>query len=401
MKKIKGVRKRSENTYQFTVSVGATSSKGYGRRYKTYEVTQKMTPKQLEEHLRHEYLKFKQEVLSGEYITPEKMTFSAFSDIWNDKFASKELSETTHAGHLTRLKNHIIPEIGHLSMDSIKSLTLVELLDNLKRKDGKEGSLSIHAKEDVYKTLKSIFKYAVQWRIIKAELDPMKGVNKPKSNNTENKIVNVYEPHEVTEILKAVQNEPPHWRVFLTLAIVAGVRRGENLGLEWSKVDFENNRLDITQTIVRGKSGPLIKSPKSQSSKRLIALPQSVMEELKRYRIHWIEEKLKMREAWIEDEREWLFCNEDGTHFFPTTPTTWWKRFTERNEIRYIRLHDLRHTSATLLIAQGVHAKIIAERLGHSNIKITMDTYGHALRSADQAAADTFENLFEPKKNIK
>ena len=78
MSKIPGVRKRSENTYQFTVSTGKASSKDYGRKYKTYTVEQKLTPKQLVEHLKHEYLKFKQEVLSGEYIAPEKMTFAAF-----------------------------------------------------------------------------------------------------------------------------------------------------------------------------------------------------------------------------------------------------------------------------------------------------------------------------------
>ncbi|MGG1811014.1 MAG: tyrosine-type recombinase/integrase [Bacillota bacterium] len=102
---------------------------------------------------------------------------------------------------------------------------------------------------------------------------------------------------------------------------------------------------------------------------------------------------------WIEHEHEFVFCNENGKHYYPTTPTTWWKRFAERSGVRFIRLHDLRQTSATLLINKGVHAKIISERLGHSNIRITMDTYGHALQTADQEAANKLDSLFTRQKN--
>lgn len=230
------IQKRGEHSYLFTVSTGKDAKGRYKRKTKTYRVEKKMTPKQLEQHLQHEYLKFKSEVMSGEYITPEKMTFAVFVEEWEKKFASKELSETTYLGHISRLDNHILPEIGHLPMDGIRSMLLLDLLTNLKRKDGKEGPLSNHAKGDVHKTLKSIFKYATLWRVI--NVDPMDGISKPVDKHEAEKEVNVYEPEEVTALLAAAQNEPPHWRIFLTLAIVAGVRRGENLGLEWSKVDF-------------------------------------------------------------------------------------------------------------------------------------------------------------------
>lgn len=121
------------------------------------------------------------------------------------------------------------------------------------------------------------------------------------------------------------------------------------------------------------------------------------MQELKEYKLHWKKERFRMGDKWLEEEREWLFCNENGKHFYPTTPTLWWGRFTQRAEVRHIRLHDLRHTSATLLIAQNIHAKIISERLGHSRINTTMDVYGHALRSADRKAADSMDNLFAKK----
>lgn len=395
---MKGIEKRGENTYRFTVSLGRGADGKYKRERKTYTVQQKFTPKRLKEHLKHEYLKFKNEVESGNYISPQKMTFEAFVSEWRKKFADNGLSETTLTGHLTRLDVHILPVIGHLDLDKINSMILLDLMSNLTRKDGKEGPLSIHTKEDVYKTLKSVFKYAVQWRILTN--DPMEGVDKPRDTGQQDSDLNVYEPEEVTALFESVQDELFHWRVFLSLAITAGLRRGESLGLEWSDVDFENSRIEIKDTIVRGRNGPLIKSPKTRTSRRLVTLPPFVMEELKQYRVHWLKERLRMGDRWTEKDREWLFCNEDGSHFYPTTPTTWWKRFTERAGVRFIRLHDLRHTSVTLLIAQQVHMKVISERLGHSKINITMDQYGHVLKSADQAAADTFQSLYKPKKDI-
>lgn len=386
MIKIPGVRQRSDGTYQFTVSTGRASSKGYGREYKTYEVTKKMTPKQLEEHLKHEYLKFKQEVLSGEYITPEKMTFEAFTKEWSVKFAERKLSETTYMNRQHALKNHIVPVIGFLRLDQIKTMTIVNLLDNLKRIDGKEGELSDSSKEDVYKALKSVYKYAVQWKVVST--DPMIGVEKPQSRQkVKEEELNVYEPAEIEQLFIAAEHELYHWRVFITLALAAGLRRGELLGLEWSRVDFEKKEIDISTTIVKGRKGPVIKDPKSKASKRLIALDDNMMKELELYRKHWVAEKLLMGAGRIEKEREWIFCNEDGTHFYPDTPSLWWRRFTERAELRHIRLHDLRHTSATLMIAQKIHAKVIAERLGHSRISVSMDTYGHLFRSADHEAA--------------
>ncbi|MFC4409443.1 tyrosine-type recombinase/integrase [Chungangia koreensis] len=392
------IQQRGEGSYFFTVYAGRGADGKYQRKTKTYTVdpTLKLSPKKLKEHVEHEYLKFKQEILSGSYVAPSKMTFATFVEQWKSKYADKELSDTAYLGHVNRLENHVLPVLAHYNMEQITSLLLLDLLSNLKRKDGKEGELSYYSKEDIYKTLKNVFKHAKMWNVIPT--NPMEGVSKPKNKDkTTVKELNVYEPEEVAALLEAVQNEPIHWRIFVTLAIVAGIRRGENLGLEWSKVDFQNNQIEISQSIVKGKNGPIIKGPKSKASYRVVSLPQSVMEELKEYRIHWVKEKLKVGDLWVEEEREWLFCNLDGTHFYPDTPGNWWRKFTKRANVRYIKLHDMRHTSATLLIAQGIHAKVISERLGHANTNVTMGTYGHVLKSADRAAANTFEGLFKSK----
>ncbi|MEK3731922.1 MULTISPECIES: site-specific integrase [unclassified Paenibacillus] len=159
---------------------------------------------------------------------------------------------------------------------------------------------------------------------------------------------------------------------------------------------------DISRSFCRNRFF-FIKEPKTKNSKRKVALPASVLEELREYYAYRVKERDKLGDAWngrdIEG-REWnfVFSHPDGTPFHHERPYLWFRQFIMKNGLRYIRFHDLRHTSATLLINQGVHAKIISERLGHGNITTTMNIHGHALRSADQAAADKLDSLFSTRK---
>ena len=194
-----------------------------------------------------------------------------------------------------------------------------------------------------------------------------------------------------------MKDELLHWQVFISLALACGFRRGELLGLEVKHIDEDNKTIEIEQSISRGKGGrPYFKSPKSFSGYRVVSVPDSVMVLLKKYLHERNKEKLRLQDQWPKDrEHDWLFYNiKNGNHLYPSTPTTWWRRFTERAGLRYIRLHDLRHTSATLLINQQIHSKIISERLGHADIRITMNTYGHQIREADEKAANALNDLF-------
>ncbi|WP_342505675.1 site-specific integrase [Sporosarcina sp. FSL K6-2383] len=390
------IEKRGENSYRFTVYLPINAKGIYPKERMPYKVEGKFTPKQLEEHLEHEYLKFKTQVLSGNYIRPQEMTFAEFRTEWDVKYASK-LAGTTHGNHQRKLELHISPVLDHMEMKQINEFILMKLLDELERKDGKDGELTYHSKQDVYGTLKSVFKYAVRWKVLKD--NPMDGVEKPKPTDTEEDYeeVQVYEEDEIAELMQLLQTELPHWRVMFTLALAAGLRRGELLGLEWNNVDFENNQIEIRTTIVLTKSGPLIKKTKTKSSRRTVTLPESMMAELRLFYDQQEIEKTDAGDSWIEEEYNWVFRQRDGTHMYPSSPTNRWSKFLKKHEFKYIRLHDLRHTSASILIAQGAHAKIISERLGHSDISVTMNTYGHAFKSADRAAANMLESIFKPR----
>jgi len=394
------IRKRSENTYQFIVSLGLGADNKYKRKYKTYTVKEKMTPKQLQAHLEHEAYKFEQKVLSNAYISPGDMNFKDFSSEWIIKYLEKNVSESTIMNRQNALNNHILPVIGHININKINTMMLLDLLDNLKRKDGQNKPLSVASKLEVHKTLSVIFKHAVEWNVIAS--NPMLNVKKPVDKKKHDKELNVYSADEVKSLLEAVQDELEHWRVFISLALATGMRRGELLGLEWDSIDLDKGTIDIRQIISKTRSGSEVKTPKN-NSKRLISLPTSIIEELKRYKTHCKVEKMKLQHKWTEQTHDWVFFNEEGSHFYPDTPSRWWNRFLDRvnkelnkedkSTIKKIRLHDLRHTSATLLIAQNVHAKIISERLGHKKISTTMDIYGHALPVADKEASSKLNDI--------
>ncbi|MDX8366710.1 site-specific integrase [Cytobacillus sp. IB215665] len=393
------IQKRGTNSFLLVVEAGYDAKGKRIRRTKTIRIDDDKllkTTKKLNNHLELELAKFRMEIEAGEYIAPEKMTLERFVSEWENKYAVSELGELTLDTYLRHLRNHILPYFGHMRLDQVKPIQVTTFLHALVRKDGKEKQLSSGTKIYIYRVLRNVFQRAVEWKII--QQNPVADVKRPR--DTRENDINVYNEKEVEILFSLVQNEPSHWRVFTSLALAAGLRRGELLGLEWSHVDFEKGTLSIEQTIVRGKNGTsTIKGTKSRKSRRIISLPPSIMEELKIYNLKWKKEKMKMRDRWIENNHEWLFCNENGKHFYPTTPSTWWRRFTNRVEVSYIRLHDLRHTSATLLINQGIHAKVISERLGHADIRVTMDTYGHVLQTADKEAAQKLDGLFSQQKS--
>lgn len=392
------IEKRGERSWRLEVSAGFDSEGKRIRYRKTITVEDDSLlkkEKKLREYLETELIKFRQEVEAGAYIKPEKMTFGQFVKEWEEKYAREHLSPGTLEAYKLHLKNHILPEFGNLSLDKIKPIHIVGFLSDLKKHTIKNGNrLSAGTIAYIYRVLRNVLERAVEWKLIKE--NPAASVRRPADKKERE--ISVYSEEEVEKLFLSAQNELPHWRMFITLALATGLRRGELLGLEWKHVDFQTGTIRIEQSLSRGEKGkPMLKDPKSKHSIREISLPSSVIEELKAYRKQWAKEKLQLLDLWEEKEHEYVFCNEKGHPFYPTYPRVWWKRFTERAGVRYIRLHDLRHTSATLLINQGVHAKIISERLGHADVRTTMNIYGHALRSADKEAAEKINDLFKKR----
>jgi len=390
-------QQRGERSWYLYVEAGTKPDGSRDRKTRTIKIDDAAilkSEKKTIEHLDSEWYKFKAEIESGLYIKPGKMTFSSFMDIWETKFVLKHLEETTIFNYLYHANKRIRPHFGEKTINKIKTMHLVDFLDKL-ADEGVGSATRVY----VFRVLRSIFTKAKEWKILTE--NPMDGVTKPKDTPKE---MEVYSEEEVYTLLAALEKEDIRFRVIVSLALTTGMRRAEILGLEWKHIDLDKGIIDIKQTIPKTKKeGAVIKGPKRQSSVRKIVVPSSVVVELKVYQAHMMRVRSNSEIPWEGGDYHFVFARKNGLPLHTNSIGDRWRSFHRLRcpGIKYIRFHDLRHTSATLLINQGVHAKIISSRLGHAKISTTMNVYGHVIESADRAAADTFDNLFNPPNTAK
>lgn len=389
------VRNRGNDKWQLEVDLGytidpVTNKRKRKKKYKTIKAKGVRKAKK-------ELTKFVAEVTGEGYFEPEKMMFADFvMKEWLPKHAEKHLAPTTLDTHMVYIKNRILPAFQLFRLDQIKPIHIVDFLHNLSekdmRQDGKKGELSPATIFYHYRILNNIFNFAVSCQLLKES--PLKGVDKPKVIEKE---INVYDDEQIKKIMTYLDKEPLHWQIAIKLTIATGLRRSELLGLEWKHIDLENSLIKIRQGVTYTKEkGYVIGELKTKGSKRDVTIPKSLVKPFEKLKVIRNQERLAFEKLWDENHF-FIFANENGKPYHPRSINRFWERFLEKNKLPYINFHALRHTSATLLINEGVHAKVIADRLGHSDIKTTMNIYGHVLKKADQAAADKLDSIFMHK----
>ncbi|MCP3031952.1 site-specific integrase [Halobacillus sp. A1] len=386
------VENRGNGSWRLTVRLGKDKDNKYIRKRKTIKA------KNITE-ARKRLAEFVTEIEAGAYIDPSKMKFEAFVSEWCDKYAKKHLAPKTLENHMYPIKNYLIPQFGHMRLDEIKTIHIINYLNSLEndgmRMDDKEGGLSDSSILYHYRVLRNVFSRAKEWGIIKN--NPVENVKRPKVSKEKTE---VYTQEEVQELFHLLQDQPIHQRLIIKLAITTGLRRGELLGLQWEDIDLDTRTIEVKHSLqyLNGE-GFNLKTTKTKSSIRSVVVPTFIIEELKKYKHQKKKDKLRAAELWEGGQYDYVFSSEFGKPLYPTVPGTWWRRFIKRTGFKFIRFHDLRHTAATILINQGVHAKVISERLGHADIKTTMNIYGQYVRQADEEAADKLNTLFQPQVN--
>ncbi|MDK2894832.1 MAG: integrase [Moorella sp. (in: firmicutes)] len=381
------VEKRGENKWRLNAP-GGTDAEG---KRKVYRKTVEAKSKREAEKMLAEFVA---EVQKGQYIEPSKLTFAEFVERWIRDYGESNLAPKTLHRYKEILKR-ACQAMGHLKIEKIKPLHLLEFYKNLQedgiREDGKPGKLSESTILYHHRVLSSILNDAVDWEVI--SFNPASKVTPPK---VKKKQVPCYDKDQTAALLAALDKEPLKYKVLITLAVATGLRRGELMGLEWQDIDFKNNTIEVHQASqYLPEKGIFTKDPKNETSNRMIAVPTSVMELLKQYKAQQAEERLKVGDLWQGSNR--LFTTWDGQPMHPDTISKWFPKFLRRYGLPPITFHGLRHTSATLLIAEGVNLKNVSRRLGHSNISTTGDIYAHALRSVDQEAAEKLDHILTRK----
>lgn len=389
------IEHRGGNSYRLSVVIGYESDGTPIRERKTVKAKNPT-------EARKKLTLFEAEILNERYFkAEEKMTLNAFYNEWLEKYANDEgnLTPDTRQNYINILDKRILPKYGHMKLADIKTIHIVNFMNDLKkdgkRLDGKKGTLSPSSIANCYRAFNNILSRATEWQLIKE--NPATAVKPP---TIKVKKSDIYSKEELNQIFTVLDNYPFHWRVLIMLAISSGAREGEIAALEWKHINFEKSTVLIEQSLteVIGK-GVKVKSTKNERY-RVVSLPDPLLQMLKKLKIHRTHEKLMVGDRWEWPDHFFIFANEFGRPIRPDSISQWWRRFIDKNKVKKIRFHDLRHTSATLLINEGVHAKVISERLGHADISTTMNIYGHVLSEADQSAASHFDSFFE-KKNSK
>lgn len=376
-----GVNKQGKKQWKITIELGRDTLGKRERRIERFTGTLAEV-KIREAELTHQLYHKKQNA------DIKDLTFNQYSIVFLKKYCERNIGKVTIMNY-KRLLKYILPIIGGYKLSKITPYILDDMYAELfKGVKGKE--LSYNSKYDYYKLINVMFNQAIKWEFISE--NPNLKTKKPKKEKVERKF---YDLEQVTKLLSCIKDEPIKYRALLTLALDSGARRGEIAALRWNDIDFENYTLKIDKSlkVVNGEIDE--KKPKTSSSNRVIFLNDNTIEVLKEYK-EWQDNYIKeLGSKWKGTNR--VFTDEIGGHMNPSTCYKIFCKVTKKYGLEHIRFHDLRHTSASIMINDGVNIKAVSQRLGHSSINITSEIYAHTFESAKKECAMAFDKIM---KNI-
>lgn len=455
------IQKRKES-YLITVSCGYDITGKQIRKTMTYKPESGMTARQIEKEVQRQAVLFEEQCQKG-YITSGKTTFQQFATEWfkykkNElrpktyaRYQSMLPRINAAIGHMKLEKiqpQHLLAFYDNLREGGIRrdtkykcnidisaylkeykltktaltkqtgipatSLNSIIQGNNVSQQTAEKFSKGINkplqdifTPVDINKPLSSktvlhhhrlistILNTAVEWGVLFA--NPCDRTKPPRVEKKDPKYLDEVQAAALLDIL---EQESTDYKTMIRLLLFTGLRRGELLGLNWSDVDFNNCTLQVRRSsLYLPDKGIFEDETKNATSNRIIKLPQTAIKDLKEYKLWQLEQRFKMGDRWVESNR--IFTTNDGQPLHPDTLSRWFSKLvkTHSDVLPPISLHSLRHTNATLQIAGGVPLTTVAKRLGHADTVTTSKIYAHAIKSADEAAAETLENLLTPNKN--
>ena len=393
------IEKRGKNSYRLTVSEGFDLDGKPMIHRKTVHGTKKDAEVEL--------AKFVTEVQNGLVIDGKSLKFSEFTEIWKRDYGSKELAPSTYKRYCRMLETRLLPYFGHFYINKIKPTDIMKFYDLLEkdtqlvRKKGNNGSktkkpLSGKTILEHHRLLRAMLHKAVYWQLIVA--NPAERVQPPKARKPKRRSYDDEQTKILLENLELLPSEDTKYKVAIILTVFTGVRLGELMGLEWPDVDFKNGIISINRSSqYLADMGVFTKVPKTESSIREIAIPEFIISLLEEYKLWYEEQKSIYGELWMNSDR--LFVQADGKPMHPSTISKWFVKYVGQIGLPVINFHGLRHTNASLLVAQNIDIAVISARLGHAQISTTLDFYVHPLLSHNRKAGYALETLLLPTRS--
>ena len=312
-------------------------------------------------------------------LEPTAMTLAEYLEYWLETSAKSRVSEKTFYMYSDMMRRYVCTKLGKIKLTKLEPNQIQGLYTEMQ-----VGGLSARTVRYTHMVLKHALKQSVKWRM--ASRNPADYVDLPGHQTKEAKVM---DEHQVEQFLDHAKSNRMY--VYFALLLGTGMRPGEGLGLRWQDFDAIYRNLTISQAVTMVKNTPKIVKPKTKKSRRSLVLPDHLVSLLLSY---------KPAEA---KETDLIFASQAGTplsikninrrYFKPLLQDLNFGDITDNKFKPWYRLYDLRHTHATMLLKAGVHPKIVSERLGHSSITLTLDTYSHVLPSMQDEAAKKINQL--------
>lgn len=387
------VTKRGD-TYRIRCSCGYDSAGKQVVRSVTWRPEPGMTAKQEEKELNRQVVLFEEQCRTG--IGGGNIRFQDFIERWFVEYGASHLKKKTL--HTYRgMTRRVYEALGHIRLDHLRPQHFRQFFAQLAEPGQNEingAPLSSKTIWNYYSFCSTVMTYAVKNEIISRNPCSIAAPKKTKSN------IRCMDDAEARIFLAALEDEPIEDKLFFTLALFTGYRRGELLGLEWPDIDFDRGVITVRRTSQYATGlGTFTDTPKTAASARSTKISDGLLDLLRSYRLEQTARRMSYGDYWVRDwtEHPRLFTNQNGTPLHPNTPEKHLKKILERAGLPPVSLHSLRHTNATLLISGGVNVRTVSARLGHSQTSTTLNIYAEAIQSAEAAAAEVLDDLLTKK----
>ena len=373
------IRQRGKGLYNVAVSLGKDlKTNKYRYQWTTVRGTEKDAKRKLTELLH--------QADTGVLIQSGKIRLELFLQDWLKDYVLPNLSPRTAEGYEHICRHHFIPSLGNVTLNGLKPEHLQHFYSE-KLSNGLSAQTVRHHHTCLHKALQT----AVEWGLLAR--NPADAVRPPRAQGIE---MQTWDSDEIIAFLEAAR-QTPYFALYHT-ALFTGMRRSELLALRWCDLDLLLCKIYVTRSLhvlIGGKV--IIRQPKTAKGKRSIDLSPLATSVLREHR-----EKQQLDRAMLGvplKDDDLVFSDLEGKPLLPNTVTHNWIKLVRRTGIKPIRLHDARHSHASLMLKQGTHPKIVQERLGHSSISITLDTYSHVAPGLQEAAAARFDQAFTARYN--
>ncbi len=319
---------------------------------------------------------------SGLPVATKSQTVAQFVTHWLTETKRQRVRPKTYRSYEQLVRHHIIPGLGRHQLAKL-SPQHVQTFLNAKLADGLSPRTVQYLRSLLGQALGQALKWALVSRNVATLVDP------PKVEAYESKFLS---PEESRRLLLAVRGD--RLETIYSVALALGLRQGEILGLRWEDVDFALGVIRVRKQLQRLGGRLQLVDLKTRKSMRTLHLPDLVLEQLQAHRIRQADEQVRRGASWKGCEWNLVFTSTVGTPLEARNLVRHIKGLLTKAGLADMRFHDLRHSCGTLLIAQGVPAKVVQETLGHSQISLTLNTYVHILPEVQRQAATAMDTLF-------